>query len=86
MCSNTEKRVYFLNLILLILLYGFCQGNGGCSDRAICQQVGPHQRTCKCRKFYVGDGITCIGDISEVMTKYPLNSLFKERNENTISM
>jgi len=40
--------------------------NGGCSDRAVCNNVGPHQRTCTCRKFYVGDGFTCIGDIMEV--------------------
>ena len=53
----------------MLLFYCECccfQDNGGCSDRAVCNNVGPHQRTCTCRKFYVGDGFTCIGDIMEV--------------------
>ncbi|PFX25122.1 Stabilin-2 [Stylophora pistillata] len=46
--------------------------NGGCSDRAICRQAGPQQqRTCTCRKFYVGDGIRCIGDLSEALKLDP---------------
>ena len=42
------------------------QDNGGCSDRADCRLVGPYQRRCVCRQEYVGDGFTCIGDITEV--------------------
>ena len=44
------------------------QDNGGCSDRADCRLVGPYQRRCVCRQEYVGDGFTCIGDITEVNT------------------
>ena len=61
-----------------LMLLSYCewccfQDNGGCSDRAVCNNVAPHQRTCTCRRFSVGDGFTCIGDIMEVTRKTTIN-------------
>ena len=78
---STNERARSISVILnggsvSLLFHCECcyfQDNGGCSDRAVCNNVGPHQRTCTCRRFYVGDGFTCIGDIMEVTRKTTIN-------------
>ena len=54
------------NIFSLFFVISCDQNNGGCSDRADCIHVGPDQHKCVCRRDYVGDGFTCIGDITEV--------------------
>ncbi|XP_075039184.1 stabilin-1 isoform X2 [Mixophyes fleayi] len=40
--------------------------NGGCSPYALCMTIGL-QRLCYCRVGFIGDGITCLGSIAQVI-------------------
>ena len=44
----------------------FYQKNGGCSEFAICNHTGQGERTCNCKPNYIGDGLTCRGNIYQV--------------------
>uniref|UniRef100_A0A8B9D5B9 Stabilin 2 n=1 Tax=Anser cygnoides TaxID=8845 RepID=A0A8B9D5B9_ANSCY len=48
--------------------FKFCsyQNNGGCSEFAICNDTELTERTCTCRRNYVGDGFKCRGNIYQV--------------------
>ncbi|XP_072438182.1 stabilin-1 isoform X1 [Chiloscyllium punctatum] len=34
--------------------------NGGCSEHAICINIGPNKRRCECKEGFRGDGIQCL--------------------------
>ncbi|XP_038170878.1 stabilin-2 isoform X2 [Arvicola amphibius] len=42
-----------------------CESNNPCHKNANCSMVAPGQARCTCRKGYMGDGLTCYGNIME---------------------
>ncbi|KAH0516419.1 Stabilin-2 [Microtus ochrogaster] len=42
-----------------------CESNNPCHKNANCSTVAPGQAQCTCRKGYIGDGLTCYGNIME---------------------
>ncbi|XP_076967946.1 stabilin-2 isoform X2 [Tamandua tetradactyla] len=65
--SHCECREHFHNFVPGVgcRVTNVCQPKKPCHEKANCTTVAPGQAKCTCQKGYVGDGLTCYGNIME---------------------
>ncbi|CAH7321829.1 stabilin-2 [Phodopus roborovskii] len=65
--SHCECKEHFHDFVPGVgcSMTNICQSNNPCHKNANCSTVAPGQTRCTCQKGYMGDGLTCYGDIME---------------------
>ncbi|XP_060233840.1 stabilin-2 isoform X2 [Meriones unguiculatus] len=65
--SHCECKEHYRNFVPGVgcSMTNICESNNPCHKNANCSTVAPGKAQCICQKGYVGDGLTCYGNIME---------------------
>ncbi|KAL1774739.1 stabilin-2 [Sigmodon hispidus] len=65
--SHCECKEHYRNFVPGVgcSMTNICESNNPCHKNANCRTVTPGQTQCTCQKGYIGDGLTCYGNIME---------------------
>ncbi|XP_073940360.1 stabilin-2 [Castor canadensis] len=65
--SHCECKEHYRNFVPEVgcSVTNICESNNPCHRNANCTTIAPGQTECTCQKGYVGDGLTCFGNIME---------------------